>query len=205
MRSVERLESSLSEIVTAIKAVDGVMGIILFGSVARGEGDEGSDIDLLVVFEDEDKMREKEWEVTLRVPPNVFVQSICVCPSTLKRMNPVFLQSVLDEGIILFMRHPLVLRSHMANTNPHLIVTYSLAGLSQRGKQKVNYGLFGREIGERRYIGLIERHGGKRLGRGSFLIPVEDARPVLSFLDERDVRYETNEVYTPSKTPKFLR
>lgn len=34
-------------------AVDGLVGIVLFGSVARGEADRASDIDLLVVVEDD--------------------------------------------------------------------------------------------------------------------------------------------------------
>ena len=83
MKSARQLESILPELVGAIKTVEGVVGIILFGSAARGEADEGSDIDLLVLFEDEDKMRRNEWEVTRRIPPKTFVQTICACPSTL--------------------------------------------------------------------------------------------------------------------------
>jgi len=204
MRSLNRLESSLSEIVNAIKAVDGVIGITLFGSVARGEADEGSDIDLLVLFENEDKMRRNEWEVTRRIPSNLFTQSICACPSTLKKMNPVFLQSVLEDGLILYAQHPLVLRSRLANSAACLIVTYSLEDLSQRKKQKVNYELFGRRIAERRYLGLVEKLGGRHLGRGCFLIPEEKAEVVLNTLNTHNVKYELTEAYVPSNAEVFL-
>ncbi|KPV63416.1 MAG: Nucleotidyltransferase domain protein [Candidatus Bathyarchaeota archaeon BA2] len=208
MRSVGRLESSLSEIVNTVKTVDGVVGIILFGSVARGEADEGSDIDLLVLFEDEDKMRMNEWEVTRRIPPNLFTQSICACASTLKMMNPVFLQSVLEEGLILYAQYPLVLRSRLANAVVCFIVTYSLEELPQREKKRVNYKLFGRRMAERRYLGLVEERGGRHLGRGCFLIPKENAEVVLNVLNEHNVKYESIEVYIPNKaqvgTPAFL-
>jgi hypothetical protein len=206
MRLEGRLESVLSEVVNAIKGVDGVMGIILFGSVARGEADEGSDMDLLVLFEDEDRMRRGEWEVTRRMPPEVFAQSIVACPSSLGRMNPVFLQSVLEEGIILYAEYPLVLKLRLASATPHLTVSYSLEGLSQGEKQKIDYGLFGRTVGERKYGGIVEKHGGKRLGRGCLLIPMENSEPILSLLNSYNLKYELTEVYalTPQKLLKEL-
>lgn len=49
----------MREVVDAIRGVDGVVGIVLFGSAARGgQADEGSDLDLLVLFESERKLRE---------------------------------------------------------------------------------------------------------------------------------------------------
>jgi hypothetical protein len=184
----------------ALKTVEGVIGIILFGSFARGEADEGSDIDLLVLFENEKKMRENEWEVTRRIPSHIFAQSICVCPSTLRRMNPVFVQSVFKEGIILYLRYPWVLPSRLANTVESLLVTYSLKGLSQHAKQRVDYKLFGKTIGEHRYPGLVEKCGGKRLGRGCFLIPKENAKAVLNFLTEHNIKHEFLDVYVIDET-----
>ncbi|MDI6905658.1 MAG: nucleotidyltransferase domain-containing protein [Candidatus Bathyarchaeia archaeon] len=193
---------SLSEIVDAIKTVEGVIGIILFGSVARGDYDEGSDIDLLVIFRDEDLMRRNEWEVTRRIPSDVFAQSICVCPSMLKSANPVFLRSVLDDGVILYMRHPFVSRFQLACGVPYFIVSYSLEGLSQREKQKVDYKLFGRVVGERSYEGAVEKCGGKRLGRGCFLVPKESSESVLNLLKKYSLRYDLMEAYLP-KVEKF--
>ncbi|MFQ5758277.1 MAG: nucleotidyltransferase family protein [Candidatus Bathyarchaeia archaeon] len=204
MSLVKQLESSLSEIVAVVKTVEGVVGVILFGSFARGEADEGSDVDLLVLFEDEGVMRRNEWEVTRRMPADVFAQSICVCPSTLEEMNPVFLQAVLEEGVILYMRHPLVLRSHLASTSPHLVVTYSLKGLSQREKQRGDYRLFGRTVGKHHYDEIVRELGGKRLGRGCFLIPKENAQTILDLLDKHNVKYELMDVYVPDKTKSFL-
>ena len=204
MRSARQLELSLPELVAAIKTVEGVMGIILFGSAARGEADEGSDIDLLVFFEDEEKMRANEWEVTRRIPSKTFVQSICTCPSTLEGTNPTFLRSVLEEGIILYMQYPLTLRVHQADTEPSFIVTYSLEDLPQREKQAINYKLFGRRVGKHRYLGLIDECGGKHLGRGCVIIPMGGADPVLDLLREHDVKHWVMRAYLPTGGQKFL-
>jgi len=53
MKSQEELAFDLGRLVDAITKVDGVLGIILFGSAARGDLDEYSDYDLLVLFRDE--------------------------------------------------------------------------------------------------------------------------------------------------------
>ena len=203
MKSVSQLGSSLSDVVNAIKTVDGVIGVILFGSVARGEADEGSDIDLFVLFVDEDNMRRNEWEVTRRVPPEVFAQTICACPSTLEKVNPVFLQSVFEDGLILYAQYPLVFKSRLMNATAFLIVRYSLEGLPQKVKQKLSYRLFGSEVGGRRYPGLVEQGGGRHLGRGCFLIPKEKAEDVLNTLSECGVNYEIIETYKPSKGLKL--
>lgn len=199
MKSVGQLGSSLSEIVNAIKTVDGVIGVILFGSVARGEADEGSDIDLFVLFVDEDSMRRNEWEVTRRVPSEVFAQIICACPSTLEKVNPVFLQSVLEDGLILYSQYPLIFKSRLMNATAFLIVRYSLEGLPQKVKQKLSYRLFGSEVGGRRYFGLVEQGGGRHLGRGCLLIQKEKAEDILNALSECGVKYEIIETYTPNK------
>ena len=205
MKSAKGLESSLSEIVDTIKTVNGVIGIILFGSVARGDHDEGSDIDLLVIFKDQDAMRKNEWEVTRRIPSDVFAQSICVCPSTLEAMNPVFLQSIFEDGVILYMQHPFTLRLKSAGVAPYLIVSYGLGALSQREKQKVDYQLFGRVAEGHSYAGLVEKHGGRRLGRGCLLIPTQGSESVLSLLDERGLKYDLLEVYLPKIENSSLR
>ncbi len=52
MKSQKELVFDLSRLVDAIAQIDGVLGIILFGSAARGDRDEYSYYDLLVLFRD---------------------------------------------------------------------------------------------------------------------------------------------------------
>lgn len=46
----------LKKVVKIISKFESIIGILLFGSFARGDYDEYSDYDLLVIFEDKDSM-----------------------------------------------------------------------------------------------------------------------------------------------------
>lgn len=56
MQLRSEVESDLDSLVKAIADVEGVVAVILFGSRARGDYDEYSDYDLLVIFEDDEVM-----------------------------------------------------------------------------------------------------------------------------------------------------
>ncbi len=51
-----KLESDLSRLVEIISSFKEVIGVILFGSIARGDFDEYSDYDILVIFKDKGSM-----------------------------------------------------------------------------------------------------------------------------------------------------
>ncbi|HID90672.1 TPA: nucleotidyltransferase domain-containing protein, partial [Candidatus Bathyarchaeota archaeon] len=53
MRLRGEQESSLGRIVDAVSRVEGVIAVILFGSRARGDYNECSDYDILMVFRDD--------------------------------------------------------------------------------------------------------------------------------------------------------
>ena len=66
MQDKARLEQELSRLVAQLKAM-GAKKIILFGSLARGELSLFSDIDLLVLFEDDRSSRELTQDVYKRL------------------------------------------------------------------------------------------------------------------------------------------
>jgi len=52
LESIEQVAPDILELTGEISEIKGVSAIILFGSHSRGDFDEGSDIDLLIVFND---------------------------------------------------------------------------------------------------------------------------------------------------------
>ena len=56
MKSKNELKSDLDRLTKAITSVEGVVAVILFGSRARGDYDEYSDYDVLVVFQSDEVM-----------------------------------------------------------------------------------------------------------------------------------------------------
>ncbi|MEM4523385.1 MAG: nucleotidyltransferase domain-containing protein, partial [Nitrososphaeria archaeon] len=54
MNLKEKLEYDLNNLVETISSIKEVLAIILFGSIARGDYDEYSDYDILVIFKDKE-------------------------------------------------------------------------------------------------------------------------------------------------------
>lgn len=67
MQLRSELELDLGRLVQAITSVHGVVAVILFGSRAKGDYDEYSDYDLLVVFENDEAM----WKNRRKLYENV--------------------------------------------------------------------------------------------------------------------------------------
>ena len=79
--------------------------IILFGSAARGDTDEYSDIDLIVVKETDQRFVQRLVDVTSFLPLDLSIDVFVYTPQELQRMiqagNP-FIEQALKDGIVLY-------------------------------------------------------------------------------------------------------
>ena len=108
MRATEkdrlRLETEISQLVEQMKDL-GASKVILFGSLARGQISLFSDIDLLVIFEDERSPRELTRWVYQNVNTGEAVDIIAHTPKSLEVMGDrPFLRHILKEGKTLYER-----------------------------------------------------------------------------------------------------
>jgi len=88
-------------VVNRLKNVEGVVGLFLYGSFARGDYDEGSDVDLLVIFKDGRTLREgleKIYVVTAET--DLFIQAVLLTLDEF-RNSPLF-KTVLREGKVFY-------------------------------------------------------------------------------------------------------
>lgn len=83
--------------------------IILFGSAARGDTDEYSDIDLIVVKETDQRFVQRLVEAGSFISSNISVDIIVYTPDELSAMveegNP-FIEKALKEGKVLYEKSP---------------------------------------------------------------------------------------------------
>jgi len=188
-------DSDLRRLVDAITNVEGVVAIVLFGSRAKGDFDEYSDYDLLVVFEDDEVMwsnRRNLFENTGKL--GLFAQVLTRSVRELwEKTETTFLQSILEHGIILYLRYPLKAPAFLQNLRPMAIVTYELKGLSQNEKMRLIYRLFGKQT----VRGIVYQKGGKKLGDGCFMIPMENLEETIRFLKQNDVEFDVTRFYKP--------
>ncbi len=105
------MNSHLSEL---DRVVSGLMAyqpekIILFGSMARGDADEYSDIDLIVIKDTEERFVRRLVEITAFIPLDIGVDVLVYTPKELENMqaegNP-FIEQALKEGKVLYEKPP---------------------------------------------------------------------------------------------------
>ena len=96
------------------QVVDSLMGyepeqIILFGSVARGDADEYSDIDLIVIKDTDQRFVQRMVEAGFFISRDIAVDVFVYTPEEIATMiedeNP-FIQQALKEGKILYEKAP---------------------------------------------------------------------------------------------------
>ena len=195
------VKSDLSNLVKAIAYVE-VVAVILFGSRARGDYDEHSDYDLLVIFDDEESMwrnRGKLFENVgkLGLFTQVLTRSI---REFVKKTEPTFRQNVLEQGVLLYLRYPFRAPAFCENLRPMAIVSYSMKGLSQTRKMKVVYQLFGKKMKGRSVGGVVEENNGMKLGDGCFMIPTENLEKITQIMKEYNIQYRVLRTYSPYQT-----
>jgi len=169
------------------KESDGVKQIILFGSVARGEAGEDSDVDIFVntdkkIEEKLDKIKEefynsikfkKYWKL-LNVKNEINISS-----GKLEDWGDLKV-SINANGIILYGKYTgdtklehnyLFVITPVKDRNKNISIWRELYGYTQKAKKK-------------EYIqeGLIKKYNGEKLSRGVFFIPVKHSQEIIRYL-----------------------
>lgn len=184
----------IKRVVSEIREIKGVMGIVLFGSYSRGDYDEGSDIDLLVVFKnkkDLDKGLSNIYKTTAKT--DQFFQVIGLTLDELKK-SPL-LDTALREGKIYYAKQDakkLLTPTH----KPYALVTYTTANLNAKERVIFTQKLEGRRKGKYRYNGLLEKIGGYKVGRGVAMVPLESLKTLTEHLEKKKINYIVRHVWT---------
>ncbi len=183
------------------KISDNINKIILFGSVARGDFDENSDID---IFIDTSNDIEKELDKLLVL----FRSSKANETWTLKGIkNEISIKSgnlkkwslrreVISSGIVLYGKY---------NEMPDKLAYYALIKMELKAikaskQMSIWRKLYGykQKIGNKVYTGkgLVEKSGGKKLGKAIILIPMENRKEIIDFLKKNKINHTINELWS---------
>lgn len=190
----ERQEYDLSRLVTLVSSIDEVIAIILFGSIARGDYNEYSDYDLLVIFKDKESMWSRWDELFRRVGRlNLLIHLIPLSHEELLKSEETFLEEVYKDGILLYAKYPFSVQLKPLHFRHKKLIIYSLGGLEQKEKVKLLYRLYGKR--NLKKPGLLERLGGERLSEGCIIVPEENSRYILEILRKFRVKVRVLDVY----------
>ena len=188
-----KLESDLSRLVEIISSFREVIGVILFGSIARGDFDEYSDYDILVIFKDKGSMWSR-WDDLFKAVGKLKLLIHMIPKSFDEFLNsePTFLNEIYKDGMILYAKYPFP--AFLRPLNQWKLIVYDLSMLEQRDKMKILYKLYGkRKLGK---YGLLEMLGGRKLGDGCIIIPAENLKPILEIFKQFNVKIKILDFYT---------
>jgi len=184
----------IEHVANKIKEVEGTIGIVLFGSFSREDYNEGSDIDLLVVFKDKknlDKGLSEVYKTTAKT--DLFFQVIALTLDELK--NSPLLETALREGKIYYAKQNI--KKLLTPTHrPYALVTYTTANLNAKERVTFTQKLEGRRKGKYKYEGLIHKIGGYKVGRGVVMIPLESLKTLTEHLENKEINYIIRYIWT---------
>ncbi len=180
-------DEEIERIVSKMRKIDGTVGVVLFGSYSRGDYDEGSDIDLLVIFKDKKNLNKGLKEIyKTTAESHQFFQVIALTLDEFKE-SPLR-ESVLRDGKI-YRPEKEVEKLLTRPYKPHALITYITANLNPKERILLTQKLEGRGKGKYRYDGLIEGLGGYKVGKGVTMIPIENLKTLIEFLEKKGVNY----------------
>lgn len=177
--------------------------IILFGSVARGDFDRESDIDIFV-----DTSRDigkdvlstlnlfKESEINRKWKLRGVGNEISVKTGKLDEWD--LRRNVISNGIILYGKFKEV----PENVKYYLLVKMNFSKMKRKEKIKIWRKLYGykQKVGSKIYEsgGLLKELGGKKIENGVILVPMGKKGEIIGFLSESGVEYQVNEIWSDS-------
>ncbi len=171
--------------------------IILFGSVARGDANRESDVDIFIevkrkstIFEKKvnnilDEYYKSREALTFKV--NGINNKIHLIVGELNEWKDLK-KSIESTGIILYGRYFFAGKGERK---------YAVIFWDKIGKNRGAFlnKLYGFKIRNKKYKGFLEKFGGRRLGKSSIIVPIEYREDVLELVKHHKVNAKIIEVY----------
>lgn len=155
-----------------ISNINGILQIVLFGSVSRGEDTPRSDIDIAAVFDNVDKF---ELSKEINKYKHEKIQLTLIGLKDLPKETELT-GALSGEGLLLYGR-PIYIDAKKIRLKPRVLISYSLHNLLQTEKVKLNRALHGSisrsESSGKKYItetkGLVSEAGVDKINKGVIL------------------------------------
>lgn len=173
------------DFVEKIKRIKGILQIILFGSVARGEDKANSDIDIAIIFNKVDKF---DLSKEINKFKHERIQITLVNSKDLPKETELT-GALSGEGLILY-GHPIKIKIDKIGLKPKILISYSLNNLPQTEKVKLNRALYGSisrsEYKGKKYKtetkGLINEPGIDKINKSVLLVDRRKSTKIINLL-----------------------
>jgi predicted nucleotidyltransferase len=185
-----------------VSKVEGINKIILHGSIARGDSDKLSDIDLFI--DTKEKIRKKidkatsryyktkkfrEWELKGVTNP------ISIITGKLDSKEWKDLKrAIINTGVILYGKY----KSDIKKTNQYVL--FSFENIKPDKKRVLVFRkLFGFKTKNKEYLGLTQKTNSIRLGKGTLLVTIEHANEIKKYFQEKKVKVKLYDLWSDTE------
>jgi predicted nucleotidyltransferase len=190
----------IKKIALKISELEGVEGVILFGSVARGDYTKESDIDLLIIFKNKKREGIQNRITDIAIKEKIKLQPILKTLDEIKEADAHFMTNILQDAKILFLSEKIGKKlSDYLDFKPYTIFSYETTSLSAKERTKFYRSLFGakwkKDGKEYSMKGLLDKLQGKQIGKAVIMVRAEDKRRIEEFLDLYAVEYKERHIF----------
>ena len=196
---IARLEDALLDLVVQLRQIDGLAGVVLFGSYARGEQGLKSDVDLLILFRGSGQPETSEAgraalrivgavETAHRLP--MHLAPLLAGAERPRDLGNDLLHTLWAEGIVLYAEAGALAQLRPEELSPYAIIRFSLAGARPAEKVRLSRRLHGQKG-----IGAALGAGAHVLGPGVLLLPAAQTARIRTLLDEAGAVYDVIQVW----------
>jgi len=194
-----RLEEALHALTSALTRMDGVTGLVLFGSYPRGEHRRRSDVDLLVLLDADHPLESSEigqrvlrtigeLESKYRLP--MHLAPMLASTQSPEQLGPDLLRDLWRDGVVLYGE-----AATLATLQPDALAPWMLFRFSAaRAKPGQRVALSRRLHGTGRRPALVQPPG-IILGQGVVLVPAAQEQRVRDALDIAGATYDVIPVW----------
>lgn len=188
----------VSYLLYELRDYENIKNIILFGSVSTGNATSESDVDIFVDVKKDSSKLKKDVEKILERFYKSREALIFKNKGVDNKINIIvgklddwadLKKSIESTGMVLYGNY-----SSSGNSGGR---KYALISWDKIGKNRGAFlnKVYGFKVGEKRYKGLIETFGGRKIGKSSLMIPVEHKEDIFKAIKEYDVNASILEVY----------
>lgn len=181
------------------KNLENIERIVLYGSVARGEADEESDVDIFIEVRREGKkfsneinkfveMFYRSREATLFKLKGI-ENKINVKIGKLKDWKELY-GSIASDGIVLY--GPYEAKKMPSGAKHYVIIYWDKIGKNRGAFLNRIYGF---SVKGKRYEGFLEKFEGRRLGKSCIILPASHKKEVVVLLKDYKVNAKIFEVF----------
>ena len=174
--------------------------IILFGSVARGDFDDESDVDIFIETKSKDEKIQKHLELFNKSKIRELYDlkglknEIALKIGSLDKWKGLS-ESIEEDGIAIYAKYEAAPES----LNHFTLFKISAENRKFSSKIKLWRAIYGHKqrVGKKVYEsrGLLRELGCTRVSKGAFIAPFHHRQKILDFLDKNKVSYEMFDIY----------